>query len=267
MDLGQIGIWRPRRLGTDGVEEIEALGYSALWLGGSPSTEDARPFLEATRTLTIATGILNVWQHEPAEVAAGHAAVTRDFPGRFLLGVGIGHPEATSDYTRPLATMRVFYDGLEPVPKDERITAALGSKMLELAAERSLGAHTYFVPPEHARIAREQMGPSATIAAEVACVVETDAETARSIARDYATGYLALRNYTSNLRRLSFADGDLEDGGSDRLIDAVVPHGSAEDIAETVKAHLDAGADHVCLQPLGPHPAEDYRALAAALSL
>ena len=265
MHLGQIGIWRLRHLGTEGIDEIEALGFSALWIGGSPSTDDARPYLEASSTLAIATGILNVWQHEPADVAAGHAALTHDFPGRFLLGIGIGHPEATSDYTRPLVTMRAFFDGLDPVPKAERIAAALGPKMLDLAAERSLGAHTYFVPPEHTRSARERIGPDAVIAAEVACVVESDADTARGIAREYAERYLARRNYANNLRRLGFADEELAGSGSDRLIDAVIPHGSAEKIADAVRAHLDAGADHVCLQPLGPHPAEDYRALAAVL--
>jgi probable F420-dependent oxidoreductase len=265
MNLGRIGIWRLRHLGTDGLAEIEALGYSALWIGGSPSTDDARPYLEASSTLTIATGILNVWQHEPADVAAGHAALARDFPGRFLLGIGIGHPEATSDYTRPLGTMRAFFDGLEPVPKTERIAAALGPKMLDLAAERSLGAHTYFVPPEHTRAARERVGPDAVIAAEVAVVVETDTDSARGIAREYAERYLARRNYANNLRRLGYSDDDVSGSGSDRLIDDVIPHGSPEQIAERVREHLDAGANHVCLQPLGPHPAEDYRALAAVL--
>jgi probable F420-dependent oxidoreductase len=265
MNLGQIGIWRLRHLGTDGVEEIEALGYSALWLGGSPSTDDARPYLEVTSSLTIATGILSVWQHEPAAVAAGHAALSEDFPGRFLLGIGIGHPEATSDYTRPLATMRAFFDGLESVPKDERMAAALGPKMLDLAAERSLGPHTYFVPPEHTRAARERIGPDAVIAAEVACVVETDADAARGIAREYAERYLARRNYANSMRRLGFGEDELTGGGSDRLIDAVIPHGSAEQIAGAVRAHLDAGANHVCLQPLGPDPDADYRALAEVL--
>jgi probable F420-dependent oxidoreductase len=265
MHLGQIGIWRLRHLGTDGVDEIEALGYSALWIGGSPSTGDARPYLEATSALTIATGILNVWQHEPAAVAEGHAALEHDFPGRFLLGIGIGHPEATSDYTRPLATMRAFFDGLEAVPKDERMAAALGPKMLDLAAERSLGAHTYFVPPEHTRVARARMGAEAVIAAEVACVVEPDADTARGIAREYAERYLARRNYANNLRRFGFTADELTGGGSDRLVDAVIPHGSAEQVAEAVRQHLEAGANHVCLQPLGPHPLEDYRALAEVL--
>jgi probable F420-dependent oxidoreductase len=267
MNLGQIGIWRLRQHGVEGIEEIEALGYGTLWLGSSPATADARPYLERTSALTVATGILNVWQHTPADAAAGYAELEREHAGRFLLGIGIGHPEATSDYTRPLATMRAFFDGLDGVPRDRRIAAALGPKMLDLAAERSLGAHTYFMTPEHTRQARERIGRDKVIAAEVAVVVETDTETARRIAREYATGYLARRNYTSNLRRLGFTDHELADGGSDRLIDAVIPHGSAEAIAEAVRAHLDAGANHVCLQPLGhgPHPAADYRALAGAL--
>jgi probable F420-dependent oxidoreductase len=269
MELGEIGIWRLRRHGVQGVEEIEALGYSALWLGGSPGTADARPYLEATSAMKAATGILNVWQHAPADAAGGYAELARDFPGRFLLGVGIGHPEATSDYTRPLATMRAFFDGLDEggVPKTERIAAALGPKMLDLARERSLGAHTYFATPVHTRFARERLGPDAVIAVEVAVVVETDPATARAIAREYARGYLARRNYTSNLLRIGFTEDDFADGGSDLLIDAVIPHGSADQIAEQVRAHLDGGATHVCLQPLGhgPHPAGDYRALAAAL--
>jgi probable F420-dependent oxidoreductase len=271
MRLGQIGIWRRRQEGAEGVEELEALGYSVFWIGSSPSTADARPYLERTSTMTIATGILNVWQHEPAAVAAGHAELTRDFPDRFLLGIGIGHPEATSEYQRPLATMRAFFDGLDaaqpPVPRDERIAAALGPKMLDLAAERSLGAHPYFAPVEHTRIARERVGPDALVAPEVAVVVETDPDAARAIAREYAATYLGASNYTRNLLRLGFDERDIADGGSDRLIDAVIPHGSAEAVAEAVRGHLDAGADHVCLQPLGhgPHPADDYRALAAVL--
>src|SRR3954449_4820928 len=198
MELGRIGIWRARRHGVEGLDELEALGYGAFWIGGSPSPEDARPYLERTSAMTIATGILNVWQHAPEAVAAGHAQLARDFPGRFLLGIGIGHPEATSDYRRPLATMRAFFDGLDGVPREERVAAALGPKMLDLAAERSLGAHTYFVPAEHTRFARERLGPEKTIAVEVAVVVEEQPEAARRIAREYATSYLALTNYASN---------------------------------------------------------------------
>ena len=269
--LGRIGIWRRHVEGPEGLAELEELGYGTLWLGVSPGPADVRPFLEPTRTLTIATGILNVWRHDPADVAAAHGRLNDEFGGRFLLGVGIGHPEITSEYRKPLATMRAFLDGLDdaerPVPRDERAVAALGPKMLDLAAERSLGAHPYFTPPEHTRFARERVGPGVLLAPEVTVVVEPDPETARELARAFAARYLALTNYSANLLRHGFTEDDLANGGSDRLIDAVIPHGSAEQVAEAVQAHFDAGADHVCLQPVGHGgvPLEDYRALARAL--
>src|SRR5215211_4109844 len=228
MELGQIGIWRRHQEGLDHLAEIEALGYGTLWLGSSPSVAQARPFLEASSTFVVATGILNIWRHAAADVAVGHGELRRAFPGRFLLGIGVGHPEATSEYRRPL------------------------------------GAHPYFVPVEHTRIARETLGPGALLAPEVAVVVEADDERARERARSYAATYLAASNYIRNLERLGFTERDFADGGSDRLIDAVIPHGPAEAVAEAVRAHLDAGADHVCLQPLGQSVA-DYRALARAL--
>jgi probable F420-dependent oxidoreductase len=268
MEPGKLGIWRRRQEGAEAVEEIEALGYGTLWLGSSPSVEAARPVLQRTSTLVVATGILNVWQHEPGDVAAQRAELTRAFPGRFLLGIGIGHPEATREYREPLATMRAFFDGLdaapEPAPREARIAAALGPRMLALAAERSLGAHPYFSPPEHTRIAREAVGPDAVVATEVAVVVEPDAERGRARAREYAATYLAASNYVRNLERLGFTERDIAGGGSDRLIDAVIPHGSAGAVAEAVRAHFDAGADHVCVQPLGQR-VEDYRALAREL--
>ena len=143
--LGTLGIWRRRQEGAGGLPDLEALGYSALWIGSSPSLADVRPFLEASRTLTVAIGILNVWQHDPADVAAQHAGLARDFPGRFLLGIGIGHPEATAEYRSPLAVMGAFFDGLDgavdPVPREERAAAALGPRMLDLARERARRAH------------------------------------------------------------------------------------------------------------------------------
>src|SRR5512133_388149 len=271
MDLGAIGIWRRHQEGLDGVAEIEALGFGTLWVGGSPSLDQVRPFLERSSTLTVATGILNVWQHEPADVAAQRADLARAFPGRFLLGIGVGHPEATAAYQSPLAKMSAVFDGLdaapEPVPEDERVAAALGPKMLDLAAQRSLGTHTYFITPEHTRFARERVGPEALVAPELAVVVEPDDEAARKIARGYAALYLERSNYTNNLLRFGFTERDIADGGSDRLIDAVVPHGAAHAVAEAVRAHLDAGADHVALQPLGHGgaPVADYEALAKAL--
>jgi probable F420-dependent oxidoreductase len=272
MQLGRIGIWLLRdEVSAEAAQQMEALGYSALWLGRSPAPADARPLLEQTSTLIVATGILNVWQHEPADVAALHAQLTSAFPGRFLLGIGVGHPEATSAYEKPLAKMRAFFDGLDaaeqPVPRDQRVAAALGPKMLELAAERSLGAHPYFVTTEHTRFARGRMGRDALLAPEVAVVVEPDHETARANAREYAARYLRASNYVRNLERLGYTKRDFADGGSDVLIDALIPHGSPEAIAEAVAAHFDAGADHVCLQPIGDAspPVDDYRSLARAL--
>lgn len=269
---GRIGIWRRHQEGAGDVAELEQLGFGTLWLGMSPAPADARPFLEGTRTLTIATGILNVWRHDPADVAAEHCRLNDEFGGRFLLGIGIGHPEATSEYRRPVATMRSFFDGLDaaerPVPRDQRVTAALGPKMLDLAAERSLGAHPYLTSVEHTRFARERVGPGVLVAPELTVVLEQDVERGRELARAFAGPYLERRNYAANLLRHGFTEGDLANGGSDRLIDAIVPHGSAEQVAEAVQAHLDAGADHVCLQPVGHAgvPFDDYRALARVLT-
>ena len=276
MNLGTIGVWTSYRpFGIERAGEaaklVEQLGYGAWWVGGSPKVPAIRPILEATTTLTAATGILNVWANEPAETAAQDAELRAEFPGRFVLGIGIGHPEATSDYRRPLKAMREFLDGLDsspaPPPVQERCLAALRPRMLELARERSAGAHTYFVPVEHTRTARERLGAGALLAPELACVVGTDPVRAREVARGYAKLYLGLSNYTKNLLDLGYTEADIADGGSDRLIDAVIPHGSAEEIAEVVRAHLDAGADHVCLQPLGEEgiPRESWTALARVL--
>src|SRR4051812_41604469 len=168
MDFGKIGIWTSHRsFGIERASEAaklaEQLGFGAWWVGGSPHVPDVRPILEATSTLVAATGILNVWSNDPADTAAADAALRADFPGRFMLGIGIGHPEATSDYRRPLRTMRAFLDGLDaaptPPPVEERCLAALGPNMLELAGNRTAGTHPYFVPVEHTRVARERLGP------------------------------------------------------------------------------------------------------------
>ena len=276
MEFGRIGIWSTYRpFGIERAGEAaklaEQLGYGAWWVGGSPHVPDLRPVLEATSTLAAATGILNVWISDPTETAAAAASMRADFPGRFMLGIGIGHPEATSDYRSPLTTMRTFVDGLDAAPTpplvEERCLAALAPKMLDLASERTAGSHTYFVPVEHTRFARERLGPGKLLAVELACVIDTDPVRARAVARKYVKLYLGLRNYTQNLLRFGFSEEDLADGGSDRLIDAVIPQGSAEQIAEVVQAHCDAGADHVCLQPLGETgiPRESWSRLSKAL--
>jgi probable F420-dependent oxidoreductase len=270
--LGRFGIWRRLPDGHAPAREIEQLGYSAIWVGGSPSIPDGvRPFLDSTSTITVLSGVVNVWAQDTAGVAAGHAELRDTFGERFLLGVGIGHPEATAEYKAPLAKMREYLDGLDgaerPVPRDERLIAAIGPKMIELAGQRSLGTHPYFTTVDHTRFARETIGADGLVAPEVAVVVDPDPDSARAKAREYAELYLGLTNYTSNLLRFGFTEADLADGGSDRLIDAVIPHGSAGAVADAVRAHLDAGADHVCLQPRGGDDLEDYRALARALEL
>jgi probable F420-dependent oxidoreductase len=276
VDLGTIGVWTSHRhFGVERAGEAaklaEHLGFGTWWLGGSPYVPDLRPILEATSALVAATGILNVWSNDPGHTAAADAAVRGDFPGRLMLGIGIGHPEATNTYRAPLSTMRAFLDGLDasptPPPSDQRCLAALGPKMIDLAGERTAGTHTYFVPAEHTRFARGRLGSFKLVAPELACVVDTDPARAKAVAREYAKLYLGLRNYTQNLLRFGFTEADLADGGSDRLIDAVIPQGSAEQIAEVVRAHLQAGANHVCLQPLGEEgiPRRSWTALAKVL--
>src|SRR4051794_29377809 len=240
VDIGKIGIWTSYRpFGAERAGEaaklVEQLGFGAWWVGSSPHVPDVRPVLEATSALAVATGILNVWANEPAETAAADAELRAAHPGRFVLGIGIGHREATSDYRKPLATMREFLDGLDasdtPPPVDERCLAALGPKMLDLASERTAGSHTYFVPVEHTRAARERLGPGKLIATELACVVDTDPVRAKAVAREYAEIYLGLSNYVNSLLKFGFTEDDVANGGSDRLIDAVIPQGSAEQIA------------------------------------
>jgi probable F420-dependent oxidoreductase len=276
VDLGTVGVWTSyrafgRERAGEAAKVAEQLGYGTWWLGGSPHVPDVRPILDSTSTLVAATGILNVWSNDPGDTAAADAALRADFPERFMLGIGIGHPEATSDYRRPLTTMRAFLDGLDasptPPPVDGRCLAALGPRMLDLARERAAGTHTYFVLVEHTRSARARLGADKLVAPEVACVVDTDAARAKAVARDYARLYLGLRNYTQNLLEFGFTEDDLAGGGSDRLIDAVIPQGSAGEVAEVVRAHLDAGADHVCVQPLGEEgiPRASWTALAQEL--
>lgn len=276
MDLGEIGVWTTyRAIGEENAREAaklaEDLGFGAFWLGGSPQLAAVRPLLEATERVIVATGIVNVWHYEPATLAAEHAELTRAFPGRLLLGIGIGHPEATREYTKPVSTMRKFFDGLdqadEPVPREERCIAALGAKMLTLSAERSRGTHPYFVPVEHTRFARHLLGDGALVAPELACVPDTNADRGRAKAREYAARYLGLRNYTDNLLKFGFTERDIIDGGSEELVDAVVPQGSADEIAAVVHQHLRAGADHVCVQAVGVNgiPRQEWASLASAL--
>jgi probable F420-dependent oxidoreductase len=270
VELGRIGIWAHSSVLTpDVVVEVEKLGYGAVWLGGSPDGElnIIDPLLAATDHIAVATGIVNMWKDDAATVAAAYQRIERSFPGRFLLGVGIGHPEATQEYVKPYDKMVSYLDGLDAggVPRERRALAALGPKVLRLAAERAAGAHPYLTTPEHTRQARALVGAGVLLAPEQKVILETDPRRAREIGRDAVRYYLGLSNYLSNLRRLGFTDEDLTAPGSDRLVDALAPHGDAETVARVVRAHLDAGADHVCVQVLGEDPVAGYRALADVL--
>ena len=274
--LGRFGVWRAgAQLSPDLAASLEQLGYGTLWVGGSPGADlrIVEELLDATTTLTLATGIVSMWQSGAREVAASFRRIEGRHPGRFLLGAGGGHREATSEYAKPYETLAAYVDALaaDGVPADSMVLAALGPKVLRLAAERTAGAHPYLVTPEHTRQARAILGTGKVLAPEQKVVLETDPERARAIGRPRVRNpYLGLVNYTSNLRRLGWTDEDLRDGGSDALIDALVAHGSAGDVAAQLSRHLDAGADHVAIQLL-TGPDDDmlarYGQLAQALNL
>jgi probable F420-dependent oxidoreductase len=273
--LTEFGIWvSGRTLGEEGGEAarlVEELGFGALWLGGSPRLGDLRPLLEATETLTAGTSIANVWRYGAEEMAAEWPELERDFPGRALAGIGVGHPEHDGDYSKPFSAVSEYLDALDSLgqpPPERRLLAALGPRMLDLAASRAAGSIPYFVPVEHTRYSRERLGPGPLLAPEMACVLDPDPERARAKARQFAASYLRLGNYRGAvLRTGAFAEEDFADGGSDRLLDAVVPQGSAERIAAAARAHLEAGADHVALQPVGTDgvPRAEWTQLATAL--
>lgn len=274
--LGRFGVWRGQQdLTPELAAGLEQLGFGTLWVGSSPGGDLDRveEFLAATTRLTVATGIVNMWSADARVVAASRARIEARFPGRFLLGVGAGHREATSEYAHPYQALVSYVDTLLDggVPADGLVLAALGPKVLQLAAERTAGAHPYLVPPGYTRQARDILGAGPLLAPEQKVVLEADPRRARAIGRPrVARPYLGLSNYTANLRRLGWTDDDLRDGGSDALIDALVAHGTGEQVAARVGAHLEAGADHVCVQLLdepGADPMAGYRQLAAALGL
>ena len=264
------------------ARELEELGYSALWIPdvGGELFGPLDNLLGATSTATIATGILNVWMHTPDEAAAGHARLTAEHGPRFLCGIGISHRpfidmvREPGAYDKPLATMATYLDGLDaaevPLAAADRVLAALGPKMLELARGRTAGTHPYLVTPELTARAREGIGPDGLVASEQGVVLDTDPTSARATARLHLSTYLTLPNYSNNWKRQGFTDDDLVDGGSDRLVDALVVWGDEATIAARVQEHRDAGADHVCIQVLTPdpsaYPTEQWRALAPALT-
>jgi len=288
--LGRVGLWTRQldiqpadRLRTT-IANLEELGWGSLWsweVFGREALTNAGLLLCATRQLVVGTGIANIWARDPVAMAAAQRTLAEAYPGRFVLGIGVSHAPIVDArghrYERPLERMRAYLDAMDAAPwqgpplqeAPVRVLAALGPRMLELAAERSAGALTYHAAPEATAWARSILGSGPVLAVEQAVVVERDPATARRIAREFLAFYFTLPNYVRAWERAGFEPGDLADGGSDRLVDAVVAWGSPDAIADRVDAHLEAGADHVCLQVLDRDPnalpMEAWRALAPAL--
>jgi probable F420-dependent oxidoreductase len=290
MELGRVGIWHffdafPAPVATQAAREVEALGFRTLWIPealGREAFAHAGLLLAATERLVVATGIANVWARDAMAMANAQRTLAEAYPERFLLGMGVSHAPLVSglrghDYARPLSYLRRYLDAMDAAPyaapapasPPPRVLAALHPRSLALARERAWGSHPYFVPPEHTARARQALGAGRLLAPEQAVVLETDATRARGIARAHMQMYLGLPNYVRNLAALGYGDADVAGGGSDRLVDAVVAWGPVEAIARRVRAHHDAGADHVSLQVLRESPTdvprEEWKALAAAL--
>ena len=287
--LPPVGLWtsaldrQPASVVREAVGEIEELGYGALWVGEAVRREafaNASLLLAASQRLIVATGIANIWARDPVTMAAGHRTLAEAWDERFVLGIGVSHAPLVNprghDYGKPLSMMRDYLDGMDLAPYEApppasttRVLAALGPRMLSLAAERADGAHPYFVPVEHTAEARSVLGPGKLLCPEAAVVVEADPDTAREVARRHVGTYLKLPNYVNNLLRLGFNDADVAGAGSDRLVDALVGWGGVDTVAGRVRAHLDAGADHVAVQVLTADPTElprrEWRQLADAL--
>ncbi|WP_026197104.1 TIGR03620 family F420-dependent LLM class oxidoreductase [Sciscionella marina] len=274
--IERVGVFAPwPELAAYGAElpdlaaELEQLGYGALWASVAQADLGiAEPILGATKEFVFATGIVNIWTESPAElISAFHASPYRD---RLLLGIGAGHRERNTGqgYSTPKTAIGEYLDKLTDIPAAQLVLAALGPRMLELAARRTAGAHPYLVVPEHTAAAREILGAGPLLAPEQKVVLETDPATARAIARKRVVPYLGLENYVANFRRFGFGEQDFAEGGSDRLIDALVVWGGEEAITRRVRAHLDAGADQVAVQVLtgDGEPRSAYRALAPALT-
>lgn len=292
MDIGRVGLWTfaldqlPHAQAVEVAQEIEAMGWPTVWMpeavGKDPLVQSGL-MLAATERLIMATGIANIYARDAMAMANGQRTLTEAFPDRFMLGIGVSHAPMVEglrghDWDKPLTFMRRYLDAMDaslymaapPTTDLHRCVGALGPKALALAAERTRGAHPYNVPPEHTAQARDIMGPDALLAPELAVVLSNDRDEALTLAREHASIYLGLPNYTNNLKRFGFEDSDFADGGSDRLLSVLVPHGDVDAIASAVAEHHDAGADHVCVQVLigrdAGAPLEQWRELAPALT-
>ncbi len=286
MDLAGVGVWSSQlRYGdageaADAAAELEELGFTALWIPdvGGPVLDSVGTLLSSTKQVVIATGILNLWMHEPSDVAATYASLSAQHGERFLLGIGVSHAPLIDSkepglYRKPLAATRAYLDAIDatdqPVPVGNRVLAALGPKMLELSATRSRGAHPYLVTPEHTRYAREQLGEGPLLLPEQTVCLTDDRAAAVAVGTDWLRAYLALPNYANNLLRSGFTQEDI-DTVSDRLFDALIAWGDEDAVLRRVNDHLAAGADHVCVQVLTADPREfpreQWRRLGAALA-
>ena len=289
MDLGRVGIWHfldlfPAAAAQEAAREVERLGFKTLWIPealGREAFTHAGLLLAATERLIVATGIANVFGRDAMAMAAAQKTLAEAYPGRFLLGMGVSHAPLVAGmrghaYEKPLSFLRSYLDAMDaavymaatPAEPPPRVLASLHPKSLALARDRAWGSHPYFVPPEHTARARTILGPGKLLAPEQMVCFEKDPSAARAIARQAMQTYLGLPNYVRNLHALGFTDDDVSNGGSDRLVDAIVAWGSIDAVAARVKAHHDAGADHVCLQVLRPSPVElprdEWREIAAA---
>ena len=269
--IGKLGVWAflddlSGKAAAELAGRLEQWGYGTLWM---PEAVGRDPFTficylaTHTKKLVLASGIANIYARDAMSMNAIHHTLSELIPGRFVLGMGVSHAPLVSDirghdYGKPVSTMRAYLESMESapflsVPAAEPapvVLAALRTNMLKLSAEKTHGAHPYFVPPEHTARAREALGSEAWLCPEQMVMLETDASQARMIARKHMATYLNLPNYRNNLKELGFSDADFDNGGSDKLVDAIVAWGDEDSIRQRIQAHWDAGADHVCIQAL-----------------